>query len=88
MTISMSICITCQFAQASLAEMETQLEIAARLKYISREQLIETLVPVASLGKQLTHCKCTGESKVGMGFGGRVSGPGSRGNVEHVVEEA
>ena len=40
-------------AQASLAEMETQLEIAARLKYISREQLTETLVPVASLGKQL-----------------------------------
>jgi len=40
-------------AQGSLAEMETQLEIAARLNYISTEQLTDTLVPVVSLGKQL-----------------------------------
>jgi four helix bundle protein len=40
-------------AQASLAEMETQIEIAARLKYISTEQLTEMLALAASLGKQL-----------------------------------
>lgn len=40
-------------AQASLAEMETQIEIAARLKYILTEQLSKTLVVVASLGRQL-----------------------------------
>jgi four helix bundle protein len=40
-------------AQASLAELETQLEVAARLKYLSPEQLKETLSRVGSLGKQL-----------------------------------
>ena len=39
--------------QASLAELETQLEIAARLKYLSAEQLSQTLEQTASLGKQL-----------------------------------
>jgi collagenase-like PrtC family protease len=33
--------------------METQMEIAARLKYISTEQLTEMLALAASLGKQL-----------------------------------
>jgi four helix bundle protein len=40
-------------AQASLAELETQLEIAARLSYINMEQLNEILEQVHSLGKQL-----------------------------------
>ncbi|HEX8847045.1 MAG TPA: four helix bundle protein [Pyrinomonadaceae bacterium] len=40
-------------AQASLAELETQLEIAARLKYILPDKLERTLQQVASLGKQL-----------------------------------
>jgi len=40
-------------AQGSLAEVETQREIAARLKYISTRQLSETLVPIVSVGKQL-----------------------------------
>lgn len=39
--------------QASLAELETQLEIAARLKYLSSEQLSQTLKQTASLGRQL-----------------------------------
>lgn len=40
-------------AQASLAELETQLEIAARLTYLSIEQLTQALGQVTSLGKQL-----------------------------------
>jgi four helix bundle protein len=40
-------------AQASLAELETQLEIATRLKYLSPAQLIEILGHVTSLGRQL-----------------------------------
>jgi len=40
-------------AQSSLAETETQLEIAARLKYLSPEQLSEILKQAAALGKQL-----------------------------------
>jgi four helix bundle protein len=40
-------------AQASLAELETQLEIATRLKYILPEQLEQILQRTASLGKQL-----------------------------------
>ena len=40
-------------AQASLAEVETQLEIAARLKYLRPSQLAELLPEISSLGKQL-----------------------------------
>jgi four helix bundle protein len=40
-------------AQASLAELETHLEIAKRLGYISQDQLDDVLVKVRSLGKQL-----------------------------------
>jgi four helix bundle protein len=40
-------------AQASLAEVETQLEIAARLKYLRFNQLAELLREISSLGKQL-----------------------------------
>lgn len=40
-------------AQASLAEVETQLEIAARLRYLSPETLAALLTQVQSLGKQL-----------------------------------
>jgi four helix bundle protein len=40
-------------AQASLAELETQLEIAVRLKYILPNQLKELLNDVNSLGKQM-----------------------------------
>ena len=40
-------------AQASLAEVETQLEIAARLKYLRADQLRELLPEINSLGKQL-----------------------------------
>jgi four helix bundle protein len=40
-------------AQASLAEVETQLEIAARLKYLRTKQLAELLPEISSLGKQL-----------------------------------
>jgi four helix bundle protein len=40
-------------AQASLAEVETQLEIAARLKYIPRAQLSNLLNHTGALGKQL-----------------------------------
>ncbi|MBC7930725.1 MAG: four helix bundle protein [Rubrivivax sp.] len=40
-------------AQASLAELETQLEIATRLQYISRESLSQILEHAWSLGRQL-----------------------------------
>ena len=40
-------------AQASLAEVETQLEIAARLKYLRSDQLAELLPEISALGKQL-----------------------------------
>jgi four helix bundle protein len=40
-------------AQASLAEVETQLEIATRLRYLSATRLSELLQDISSLGKQL-----------------------------------
>jgi four helix bundle protein len=40
-------------AQASLAELETQIEIAARLNYLSPVQLHQLLEGAASLGRQL-----------------------------------
>lgn len=40
-------------AQASLAEVETQLEIATRLKYLSVHRLSDLLLQISSLGKQL-----------------------------------
>ena len=40
-------------AQGSLAELETQLEIAARLHYISLEQLSHNLTFIASRGRQM-----------------------------------
>ena len=40
-------------AQSSLAELETQLEITARLKYILPEELGQILDDAASLGRQL-----------------------------------
>ena len=40
-------------AQASLAELETQLEIALRLKYLLPAQLKELIKDVNSLGRQL-----------------------------------
>jgi four helix bundle protein len=40
-------------AQASLAEAETQLEIATRLGYVSKEQLDKVLTRLTSLRKQL-----------------------------------
>jgi len=40
-------------APASLAELETQLEIAKRLKYISDETSHEVLETICSLGRQL-----------------------------------
>jgi four helix bundle protein len=40
-------------AQGSLAELETQLELAARLRYILPEQLEQILQRITSLGKQL-----------------------------------
>ena len=39
-------------AQASLAELETQLEIAARLDYLSQGELGSILERIVSLGKQ------------------------------------
>ena len=40
-------------AQASLAELETQLEIATRLNYLLPSHLKELLIEITSLGKQL-----------------------------------
>ena len=40
-------------AQASFAEVETQLEIAKRLKYLHSDRLRELLLEISSLGKQL-----------------------------------
>jgi four helix bundle protein len=40
-------------AQASLAELETQLEISGRLKYLLPNELNELLIEVNSLGKQM-----------------------------------
>jgi four helix bundle protein len=40
-------------AQGSLAELETQLEIASRLNYISSDQLSQSMASTASLGRQL-----------------------------------
>jgi four helix bundle protein len=38
-------------AQASLAELETQLEIAVRLKYLARDEFDQILLLVVALGK-------------------------------------
>ena len=40
-------------AQASLAELQTQLEIAGRLKYLSSEQVNKMMEQAVSLSKQL-----------------------------------
>ncbi|MGA2595171.1 MAG: four helix bundle protein [Bryobacteraceae bacterium] len=40
-------------AQASLAEVETQLEIAVRLRYLPPEQVHSTVSDIQTLGKQL-----------------------------------
>ena len=40
-------------AQASLAEVETQLEIALRLKYLSADQLTAVAASIQKLGKHL-----------------------------------
>ncbi len=40
-------------SQASLAELETQLEISARLRYVSREHLELVLKQIRSLGRQM-----------------------------------
>ena len=40
-------------AQASLAEVETQLEIATRLGYVQRSELPKFLAEIRSVGKQL-----------------------------------
>lgn len=40
-------------SQGSLAELETQFEIASRLRYISEAQLMEVLEDINSLGRQL-----------------------------------
>ena len=40
-------------AQASLAEVETQLEIATRLKYLMQSQLNDVVPEIRSLGRQL-----------------------------------
>lgn len=40
-------------AQASNAELETQLEIALRLKYLTAGQLKELMKDTSSLGKQM-----------------------------------
>jgi len=40
-------------AQASLAELETQLEIAKRLNYVLDDQLTDLLAKIAALGRQL-----------------------------------
>ena len=40
-------------AQASLAELQTQLEIAGRLKYLSQEQVKDGLEKMTSQSKQL-----------------------------------
>ncbi len=40
-------------AQASLAELETQLEISGRLKYVLSDELNELLSEVSSLGRQM-----------------------------------
>jgi four helix bundle protein len=40
-------------AQASLAELETQLEISMRLKYLLPQQLIPVTTDINSLGRQL-----------------------------------
>jgi len=40
-------------AQGSLAEVETQLELAVRLQYLSREKLQPILAAIHALGRQL-----------------------------------
>ena len=40
-------------AQGSLAELETQIEIAGRLTYIPSDQVAQSLTEVASLGRQM-----------------------------------
>jgi four helix bundle protein len=40
-------------AQASLAEVETQLEIAVRLRYLPAEQVNSTAADIQALGRQL-----------------------------------
>jgi len=57
-------------AQGSLAEMATQLEIAARLGYVTREQAGPVVEQVASLGKQL-HALRSALAGKGTGEGAR-----------------
>ena len=40
-------------AQGSLAELETQIEIAGRLAYITPDQVAQSLTEAASLGRQM-----------------------------------
>ena len=40
-------------AQGSLAELETQIEIAGRLTYIPSDQVAQSLTEVAALGRQM-----------------------------------
>ena len=51
-------------AQASLAELETQLEISGRLKYLLSNQLKELLGEVNSLGRQMRTPKFADEKVV------------------------
>jgi four helix bundle protein len=52
-------------AQGSLAELETQIEIAGRLTYIPSDQVAQSLTEVASLGRQMhalrDRLQCTGQ---------------------------
>jgi four helix bundle protein len=45
--------ITCPCAQASLAEVETQLEISVRLNYLAVDQVAAAVSSIQKLGKQL-----------------------------------
>jgi four helix bundle protein len=60
-------------AQSSLAELETQIEIAARLKYISADAKQEILKEAASVGRQL-HALRKALRRVGTGDQGLGTG--------------
>lgn len=63
-------------AQASLAELETHLEIAARLRYASSERIKQLMDQAASLGKQLYALR---NALLKQGPGVRGRGTGDRG---------
>ena len=60
-------------SQASLAEVETQIEIAARLGYVPNDKLVEVMDEIKSLRRQLFALRNALLKRQGAGDGGQGS---------------